>query len=109
MLLIIIVMCNVTLLNSQGDSPQATNFNDGRKLILHEMKFTGTEISRGAYGRVLEVEYGGALCAVREIHSLSIFTQGDDKASDEALQDNFMKKCQIWSTLHHPCIIQFIG
>ena len=72
------------------------------------MKFTGTEINRGAFGRVLEVEYGGALCAAREVHSL--ISQGDDdKASGEALQDNFMKKCQIWSTLHHPCIIQFIG
>ena len=73
------------------------------------MKFTGTEISRGAYGRVLEVEYEGALCAAREVHSLSIFARSDDKTSDEALQDTFLKKCQIWSTLHHPCIIQFIG
>ena len=70
------------------------------------MKFTGTEIGDGAYGRVFEVEYEGTLCTGREVDSLqSIFAQGDDKL----LQDSFVNKCHTWSTLHHPCIVQFIG
>ena len=72
------------------------------------MKFTGTEIGGGAYGRVFEVEYEGTLCTAREVDSLqsiSIFAQDDDKV----LQDSFLSKCHTWSTLHHPCIVQFIG
>ena len=70
------------------------------------MKFTGTEIGDGAYGRVFEVEYEGTLCTAREVDSLqSIFAQGDDKV----LQDSFLNKYHTWSTLHHPCIVQFIG
>ena len=82
--------------------------DDGRELILDEVKFTetGTEIGGGAYGRVFEVEYEGTLCTAREVDSLqSIFVQGDDKV----LQDSFLSKCHIWSTLRHPCIVQFIG
>ena len=74
------------------------------------MKFTvtGTEIGGGAYGRLFEVEYEGTLCTAREVDSLqsiSIFAQGDDKV----LQDSFLSKYHTWSTLHHPCIVQFIG
>ena len=85
--------------------------NDGheRKLILDhdEVKAaTGMEIGGGAYGRVFEVEYKGTLCTAREVDSLqSIFAQGDDKV----LQDSFLSKYHTWSTLHHPCIVQFIG
>ena len=70
------------------------------------MKFTGTEIGGGAYGRV--VEYEGTLCTAREVdplQSISILAQGDDKV----IQDSFSNECRIWSTLHHPCIVQFIG
>ena len=79
-----------------------------RKLILDEVKFTGTEIGGGAYGRLFEVEYEGTFCTAREVDSLqsiSIFAQGDDKV----LQDSFLIKYHTWSTLHHPCIVQFIG
>ena len=79
-----------------------------RKLILDEVKFTGTEMGGGAYGRLFEVEYEGTLCTAREVDSLqsiSIFAQDDDKV----LQDSFLSKYHTWSTLRHPCIVQFIG
>ena len=92
--------------------PQAT-CDDGRKpereLILHELKFTGTEISRGTYGRVVEVEYEGTLCAAKEVMHSPVFDQSDERASVKILQDSFLSKCQIWRKLHHPCIIKFIG
>ena len=69
------------------------------------MKFTGTEIGGGAYGRVFEVEYEGTLCTAREVDSLQSTAQGDDKV----LQDSFLNKYHTWSTLHHPCIVQFVG
>ena len=39
-------------------------------LILHGVNPTGKEIGRGAYGRVLEVDYEGTLCAAKEVHAL---------------------------------------
>ena len=78
------------------------------KFILDKVKVTGTEIGGGAYGRLFEVEYEGMLCTAREVDSLqsiSIFALGDDKV----LQDSFLSKYHTWSTLHHLCIVQFIG
>ena len=87
-------------------SPMNPHFEG--KLILDELKVTGTEIGGGAYGRLFEVEYEETLCTAREVDSLqsiSIFAQDDDKV----LQDSFLSKYHTWSTLHHPCIVQFIG
>ena len=73
-------------------------------LILHGVKYTGKEIGRGAYGRVFEVDYEGTLCAAKEVHAQ--YAQGDNL---QKIQDNFLRECQIWSTLRHPCIVQFLG
>ena len=68
---------------------------------------TGNEIGRGAYGRVFEVNYEGLLCAAKEVHALLLqYAQGDDL---QKINDNFLSECQIWSTLRHPCIVQFLG
>ena len=76
-------------------------------LILHGVHPTGKEIGRGAYGRVFEVKYEGTLCAAKEVHVLLLQSaQGSDL---QKLKDNFLSECQIWSTLRHPCVIQFLG
>ena len=76
-------------------------------LILHGVNPTGKEIGRGAYGRVFEVDYEGTLCAAKEVHTLLLqYAQGDDL---EKIKDDFLSECQIWSTLRHPCIVQFLG
>ena len=76
-------------------------------LILHEINATGNEIGRGAYGRVFEVNYEGTVCAAKEVHALLLqSTQGDDL---QKIKDNFLSECQIWSTLRHPCVVQFLG
>ena len=60
----------------------------------------------GAYGRVIEVEYAGLACAAKEIHP--IFFRVARREELERIKD-FLRECQIWSTLHHPNIVQFIG
>ena len=76
-------------------------------LILHGVKPTGKEIGRGAYGRVFEVDYEGTLCAAKELHALLLqYAQGDDLRK---IKDDFLSECQIWSTLRHPCVVQFLG
>ena len=76
-------------------------------LILHGVSPTGKEIGRGAYGRVFEVDYEGTLCAAKEVHALLLqYAQGGDL---QKIKDDFLSECQIWSTLRHPCVVQFLG
>ena len=80
---------------------------DWRSLILHRVNPTEKEIGRGAYGRVFEVDYEGTLCAAKEVHALLLqYAQGDNLRK---IIDDFLNECQIWSTLRHPCIVQFLG
>ena len=76
-------------------------------LILHGVNPTGKEIGRGAYGRVFEVDYEETLCAAKEVHALLLqYSQGGDL---QKIKDDFLSECQIWSTLRHPCVVQFLG
>ena len=76
-------------------------------LILHEVNPTGKEIGCGAYGRVFEVDYEGTVCAAKEVHALLLqYSQGD---YHQKIKDDFLSECQIWSTLRHPCVVQFLG
>ena len=75
--------------------------------VLREVNPTGKEIGRGAYGRVFEVSYEGTLCAAKEVHALLLqFAQGDGL---KKIKEDFLSECQLWSTLRHPCIVQFLG
>ena len=75
-------------------------------LILHGVNPTGKEIGRGAYGRVFEVDYEGTLCAAKEVHALLLqYAEGRDL---QKIRD-FLNEYQIWSTLRHPCVVQFLG
>ena len=76
-------------------------------LNLNGVHPTGKEIGRGAYGRVFEVDYEGKLCAAKEVHALLLqYAQGDDL---QKIKKDFLSECQIWSTLRHPCVVQFLG
>ena len=76
-------------------------------LILHGVRSTEKEIGVGAYGRVFEVDYEGTLCAAKEIHALLLqYAKGNDL---QKIKDDFHGECQIWSTLRHPCVVQFLG
>ena len=77
-------------------------------LILHGVNPTGKEIGGGAYGRVFEVDYEGTLCAAKEVHTLLLqyAAQGSDL---QKIKDDFLSEYRIWSTLHHPCVVQFLG
>ena len=76
-------------------------------LNLHGVNPTGKEIGHGAYGRVFEVNYEGTLCAAKEVHALLLqYSQDDDL---QKIKEDFLSECQIWSTLCHPCVVQFLG
>ena len=71
------------------------------------VKLTGESLGNGAYGKVSEVDYGGKLCAAKQIHSL-LLELGSKKEVDK-LKDDFMRECHLWSTLRHPNVVLFLG
>ena len=76
-------------------------------LTLDDVNPTGKEIGRGAYGRVYEVDYQGTLCAAKEVHALLLqYSQGEEFRK---ITTDFLNECQIWSTIRHPCVVQFLG
>ena len=69
--------------------------------VLSDVQLTGTRIGGGAYGTVDEVAFPVA-AAAKTIHH--ILQGGLSKAASE-----FVRECQLMSTLRHPNIVQFLG
>jgi len=76
-------------------------------LTLYGVNPTGKEIGRGAYGRVFEVDYHGTLCAAKEVHALLLHYSQDEE--HQKIRADFLNECEIWSTIRHPCVVQFLG
>ena len=78
-----------------------------QKIVLPNVRPTGQELGRGAFGTVEEVEIPGATCAAKRIHEslLRLGNVGDVKN----ITDAFVRECLLMSTLHHPHIVQFLG
>ena len=77
------------------------------KIPSMQIKRTGVELGKGSYGKVFEVDYSGKLCAAKEIHSLLLELATGEGATK--LKDDFLRECQLWSTLRHPNVVQFLG
>ena len=85
----------------------AANLRDDpelRPFILSNVRLTGIRIGSGAYGSVEEVAIPGAICAAKKIHD---FFQ--DTAAISTATTQFIRECQLMSTLRHPHIVQFLG
>ena len=82
---------------------------DLRPFLLTNARPTGRTIGAGSYGSVEEVEIPGAKCAAKKIHD---FFQDPTKMPVEGIQKasrEFVRECQLMSTLRHPHIVQFLG
>ena len=78
-----------------------------RPFVLSDVQLTGTNIGGGTYGTVDEVAFPVAAAAktIRPILQESDGTVEDlPKPASE-----FVRECQLMSTLHHPNIVQFLG
>ena len=84
--------------------------NRGLKpFVLSNVRLTGIRIGSGAYGSVEEVVIPGAICAAKKIHE---FFQDAAQVTDAAIgtaTTQFIRECQLMSTLRHPHIVQFLG
>ena len=72
-----------------------------------QIRPTGRELGRGAYGSVEEVEIPGVLCAAKRIHEglLNVANAEEVRRVTEA----FVSECRLMSALRHPHIVQFMG
>ena len=78
--------------------------------VLSDVRPTGRELGRGAYGYVKEVEIPGALCAAKTIHEdLLQFCTSDEDIMGHHITTKFVNECKLMSTLRHPHIVQFLG
>ena len=85
-----------------------SNIYDEQLIIPPKKIKIGKEIGRGSYGRVFEIEFGKAHYAAKELHELLAECR-DGRGGVGNVKANFICECYMWSKLHHPRIVQFIG
>ena len=79
-----------------------------RPFVLSNVRLTGTRIGAGAYASVEEVAIP-VDAAAKKIHEVFLDrTEIPDDEIEKAVTD-FVKECQLMSTLRHPHIVQFFG
>ena len=79
-----------------------------RPFVLSDVRLTGTIIGSGAYGKVEEVSVPVEAAAKTIYPALQ---QGDMTTVDSLSKavTEFVRECQLMSTLRHPKIVQFLG
>ena len=89
---------SAALMQFQADHPE---------IYIHKSHSTGVKLGRWAYGKVFEVEYHGQLCALvnKSTPNYSKLT----KAKQPPMLDTFLRECNIWSAIHHPNVVSFLG
>ena len=78
-----------------------------RPFVLSGVQLTGTRIGGGAYGRVDEVAFPVA-AAAKTVYAFLQESDGTVEDLPKAASE-FVRECQLMSTLRHPNIVQFLG
>ena len=86
----------------------SSNISDEPLIIPFKKIKIREDIGRGSYGRVFDIECGKARYAAKELHAVLVEC-GGGRGGVGNIKANFIRECYIWSQLHHPCIVQFIG
>ena len=69
----------------------------------------GEEIGRGAYGTVHKGTYQGRPVAIKRIHRLLLEPARYQAEDFDHVQQEFLRECEILSSLTHPHIVEFVG
>ena len=92
--------------------PRGSRGKNGATEFLSKTAFhtaTGETIGDGSYGSVVEVAIPGAVCAAKKIHDFFLDPKKIPRKGIEKAVSEFVKECQLMSTLRHPHIVQFLG
>ena len=84
-------------------------FPELRPFVLSNVRPTGIKIGAGAYGSVEEVAMPGAICAAKRIHDIFLDRSEIPAAEIRRATAQFVRECQLMSTICHPNIVQFLG
>ena len=77
-----------------------------RDFLLDNIRI-GSQIGRGANGRILEAKWEGLVVAVKEIHA--IFMNEVSDLEFQSFKKSFLRECEQSSRLRHPNIVRFFG
>ena len=80
-----------------------------RPFLLSNHRPTGIRIGAGAYGSVDEVAVPGAIYAAKKIHDIFLYRSEIPAPEIRRVTAQFVRECQLMSTLNHPNIVKFIG
>ncbi|CAI7989163.1 LRR receptor kinase SERK2 [Geodia barretti] len=80
-----------------------------RPFVLPNVRLTGIRIGAGAYGSVEEVAVPGAICAAKKIHDIFLDRSEIPAAEIRRATAQFVRECQLISTLDHQNIVKFLG
>ena len=72
------------------------NNHELRRFVLPEVRTTGRELGRGAYGSVEELEVNGLVCAGKRLYEVFL-EQGDDDV--ENIVQRYQEECHVISTV----------
>ena len=78
-----------------------------KSLKITGIKFTGSELGRGSYGRVFTVDYNGVTCAAKEV--LATLLKSIRREELLKIKKDFLQECVQHSKLHHPNIVKMLG
>ena len=78
-----------------------------QQFVLPNVRPTGRELGRGAYGAVEEVEIPGATCAAKIIHEALLRMSNEDEV--RSITEKFVSECCLMSSLRHPHVVQFLA
>ena len=78
-----------------------------QEFVVPNVRPTGKELGRGAYGMVEEVEIPGAICAAKIIHEALLRMGNEDEV--RSITEKFVRECCLMSSLRHPHVVQFLG
>ena len=72
------------------------------------MLFHSLESKRGSFGFVCKAKCDKLRCAAKLLHDVFFSFEISDPERDEIIR-KFNEECKLYSTINHPCIVQFLG